>query len=188
MAALKTLEAVLTHVKSSNLNFHLQQSPFSAIISIKASFVKDKAGVSLMPNFRLHAPNSTINPETEDKIKYLEEKLENALTELDKAGKDKEVLVNKVEDLNALNQSLQQQNHKLKKQVGDVKLDAEKVIAEKQKLDDIFNQKNEELLQSRKSLQHLKKKCETLELKIESLQYENVDLANKVIEANNRIK
>ena len=80
MAALKTLEAVLTHVKSSNLNFHLQQSPFSAIISIKASFVKDKAGVSLMPNFGL--PNSTINPETEEKIKSLEEKLENALTEL----------------------------------------------------------------------------------------------------------
>ena len=75
MAALKTLEAVLTHVKSSNLNFHLQQSPFSAIISIKASFVKDKAGVSLFPNFRFHAPNSTINLETEDKIKYLEEKL-----------------------------------------------------------------------------------------------------------------
>ena len=68
----------------------------------------------MFPNFRFHAPNSTINPNTEDKTKSLEEKLENALTELAKEGNDKEVLVNKVEDLNALNQSLQQQKSQTK--------------------------------------------------------------------------
>ena len=49
MAASKTFEHVLDQVKASSLNFHLQQSPFSAVISIKKSFVKDKSGQILTP-------------------------------------------------------------------------------------------------------------------------------------------
>ena len=41
MLASDTLETLLNQVKSSNLNFTLQQSPFSAIVSIKSSFVKE---------------------------------------------------------------------------------------------------------------------------------------------------
>ena len=47
MSATQTVETLLNQVKSSN--FHLQQSPFSAIISLKKSFVKDKAGQLLLP-------------------------------------------------------------------------------------------------------------------------------------------
>ena len=49
MLASDTLETLLNHVKSSNLNFTLQQSPFYAIVSIKPSFVKDKFGRPLLP-------------------------------------------------------------------------------------------------------------------------------------------
>ena len=44
MDANKSFEIVLDQVKSSKLNFHIIQSPFSATISLKKSFIKDKSG------------------------------------------------------------------------------------------------------------------------------------------------
>ena len=44
LQCLPTLEDLLTSVKGSNLNFHIQQTPFSAIISVKTSLIKDKIG------------------------------------------------------------------------------------------------------------------------------------------------
>ena len=49
MVATRTFEDILEHVRSSNLNFHLQQSPFAAQISLKKSLVKDRAGVLVTP-------------------------------------------------------------------------------------------------------------------------------------------
>ena len=46
-AATETFDMLLDCVKKSNLNFCLQLSPFSANISLKKTFVKDKAGVYL---------------------------------------------------------------------------------------------------------------------------------------------
>ena len=55
MAAYKTFDQILECVKSSNLNFCLQLSPFSANISIKKTVVKNKSGVPLIPRF--HVPD-----------------------------------------------------------------------------------------------------------------------------------
>ena len=44
LQCLPTLEDLLTSVKGSNLNFHIQQTHFSAIISVKRSLIKDKIG------------------------------------------------------------------------------------------------------------------------------------------------
>ena len=49
MAATKAFDKILDDVKSSNLNFCLQLSPFSATISLKKTLVKDKAGLFLYP-------------------------------------------------------------------------------------------------------------------------------------------
>ena len=48
MEASKSFENLLNHVKNSNLNFKLELSPFSAVISLKKSFVKDKSGNILL--------------------------------------------------------------------------------------------------------------------------------------------
>ena len=50
MVATKTFEDILNTIKNSNLNFHLQLSPFSAKISLKKSLVCDKFGSPLLPN------------------------------------------------------------------------------------------------------------------------------------------
>ena len=50
MAATRTFDSILEHILSSNLNFQLQISPFSANISLKKSPIKDKSGASVLPS------------------------------------------------------------------------------------------------------------------------------------------
>ena len=50
MAASRTFDQILEQIQTSHLNFHLQISPFSAVISLKKSFVKDRSGVPLLPS------------------------------------------------------------------------------------------------------------------------------------------
>ena len=50
MIASKTFDNILDTIKNSNLNFHLQLSPFSAVISLKKSPICDKSGSPLLPN------------------------------------------------------------------------------------------------------------------------------------------
>ena len=49
MAATLKFEEILRTIQSSNLNFHLNISPFSAIIHIKKSVITNKLGISLFP-------------------------------------------------------------------------------------------------------------------------------------------
>ena len=55
MEATAVFENVLTLIKSSNLNFHLEQSPFGARISLKKSVVRDRSGMplKLLPPFQI---------------------------------------------------------------------------------------------------------------------------------------
>ena len=44
MDVIETCEFLLSSIKSSNLNFNLQETPFSVHISIRKTFIKDKSG------------------------------------------------------------------------------------------------------------------------------------------------
>ena len=48
MVASRTFNSILQQIQSSNLNFHLQISPFSANISLKKTLIKDKFGAPLL--------------------------------------------------------------------------------------------------------------------------------------------
>ena len=56
MVASKTFDDILDKIKNSNLNFHLQLSPFSAVISLKKSLVCDKLGLPFLVNSSSHVP------------------------------------------------------------------------------------------------------------------------------------
>ena len=45
----KIFENIIQQVKSSNLNFRLEESPFSAVINLKKSIINDKLGNTLSP-------------------------------------------------------------------------------------------------------------------------------------------
>ena len=49
MSASMIFDYLLNSVKSSNLNFHIQQTPFAAVISLKKTLVKDHRGQFLKP-------------------------------------------------------------------------------------------------------------------------------------------
>ena len=49
MVASNVFNNVLQYVQNSSLNFQIQMSPFSAIISLKKSFVKNKHGTPILP-------------------------------------------------------------------------------------------------------------------------------------------
>ena len=82
-AACETFDKILDCVKKSNLNFCMQLSPFSANISLKKTFVKDKAGVYLNP------PVSTVSVQDPDTL-YLKNK------DLTKKVNDLEIIIDKL--------------------------------------------------------------------------------------------
>ena len=49
MVASRTFSSILQQIQSSNLNYQLQISPFSATISLKKTPIKDKYGAPLLP-------------------------------------------------------------------------------------------------------------------------------------------
>ena len=84
---------------SSNLNFHLQQSPFSAIISLKKSFIRNKEGLPLIPPLTNHPVYPL--PETilqlEKRCVVLQSNLENAVDDAEKAYKTIHNLKNEID-------------------------------------------------------------------------------------------
>ena len=49
MSPTQLFEDLLDSIKSSSLNYHIQQTPFAAIVSIKKSLIKDKFGHQVKP-------------------------------------------------------------------------------------------------------------------------------------------
>ena len=57
MLASNVFYKIIDQIQSSNLNFHLQLSPFSAKISLKKSLIRGKAGALLLPPDRVMLAN-----------------------------------------------------------------------------------------------------------------------------------
>ena len=56
MLATTTFDSVISQIQDSCLNFSIQLTPFSAFISLRKTFVKDKSGLPLLPsNLNEHA-------------------------------------------------------------------------------------------------------------------------------------
>ena len=69
MLASQNFDAILEQVKNSSLNFQIQVSPFSALISLKKSFVKDKSGNLLLPSNR-HGTSENTRESDEKNLKF----------------------------------------------------------------------------------------------------------------------
>ena len=73
MVASRTFDSILNQIQISNLNFHLQVSPFSANISLKRSPVKDKSGSPIC--YPPTTPSSLPNASDEALIESLNSKI-----------------------------------------------------------------------------------------------------------------
>ena len=91
--AAQTFEDILSFVRTSNLNFQIQLTPYSAFISLKKSPMKDKSGCYLEPSIK-HDHNNfedlrTKNCLLEKELNMLNAAYEKAL--IDKARLEKEL-------------------------------------------------------------------------------------------------
>ena len=94
MSTSEIFESLLDSIKSSSLNFHIQQTPFAALISIKKSIIKDKFGNQLKPSNSVRSKSDSCL-ETENhslcgKIFQLETLVNSIQSELEEAVSDNE--------------------------------------------------------------------------------------------------
>ena len=110
MDANNAVDMIVSTVKNSNLNFFVQESPFSLQINIRKTFIKNKDGTILQPIIKqnvkianLEQENSSLNDlvkqlqaelfETRDSLHKLEnEQTEKALVNKNNTGKEMEKL------------------------------------------------------------------------------------------------
>ena len=87
MDAKNVADMMVSSVKKSNLNFILQESPFSLNISIRKSFIKNKDGYTILPPASI-LQNSNEIKEVSDAQKMKVENLEQENSSLyDSLGK-----------------------------------------------------------------------------------------------------
>ena len=90
MLASKAFNDILNKIQSSNLNFHLRISPFSAQISLRKTLVKDKDGAPLLSSTIPNTPSEDLtelvakNRQLEQDVYNLSENLTKAVTENEK--------------------------------------------------------------------------------------------------------
>ena len=107
MAATLAFEAILSQVQTSNLNFRIELSPFSAVINIKKSLIRNKHGILATPpppNLvvlqRVNSENlvlSHIIVQLENIIESIKGDYENAVTDCEKSYKMIAKLENELE-------------------------------------------------------------------------------------------
>ena len=186
MAASKTFDKVLNYVKDSSLNFCLQLTPFSAVISLKKTFAVDKSGVPLrqallnqpsqyeVKNVK-HESDTRENelklPLLEQELLNLREKYERLKTKYFEAHETIAILQNKVKDrdksildLEASNASATAAASKLNKTL------AEKRLLYEREKNDIIKDYRGQVKSWRKELGQLTTKHINLQKKFDKLQ------------------
>ena len=191
MSASQTFEAVLTTIKSSNLNFHLQQSPFSAVICIKKSLIKDKSGNLLVPPpseaemiVSLKSENQKLSSklvQLENVVSKLQGNLEDAVLDSENIYKSKQILEN---ELCSVRKNLKIKHEVLKDDLTKKDQEIDKLNILNRKLEEkeieakVIYQKQLKLELSKKenTIKNMIDKNERLENKVEHKEFENKEL------------
>ena len=173
MLASTTFYEILDQIKSSNLNFQLSLSPFSAQISLRKSLVKDRSGRFLLPSSVLQtighmkaAPNPTAACSQNDEVT----KLNSEIKELKKNAKNATEIINMLEqklgqaeaqalkafeqkktDIDSLKNSLKNSDCESKNLRKDLE-NSRKIVNEKEKLIQQLGNKCDQLTSRNKDL------------------------------------
>ena len=81
MTANEAFESILNQVQSSCLNFKIELSPFSAVIYLRKSFIKDQNGVTVSPPAEIPTERNVTVKHLEKEKNDLEMKLVKAIHE-----------------------------------------------------------------------------------------------------------
>ena len=202
MSAAHSLEVILKHVKSSNLSFQIQQSHFSATISLRKSFIKDKFGVPLespLPDTD-HLKHG--NRALKEKVSNLEKKCftitrnleeafndsENAYKTISKLENDLDDRLEQVKALTTFNKKLELENYRSENEMKKLTDDLERETNKKRKLEKVVNEVKLALKENKKSLKQSSIRNESLELIKTETASELKDLSDMVKARDDEIK
>ena len=161
MLATETFDNILEQIRTSCLNFHMQISPFSAVISLKKSLIKDRSGKPCIPT----EPSKSDSEHVEALVKKNHE-LERKLRVItDEHTKLKDNCAEASKTIEILKKDLETSDNEMR----EVK-DAQILV--KADLDNA----NKEILDQQKKIEVLNKK----DLELEDMKKENIELERKV--------
>ena len=189
MEASQQFEDILDAVMRSQLNFQLQLSPFSALISIKKSLAKDKFGRTLRQKARLTSSQAR-DCEDVNKFNNLEIKIKDLLAQNEKLAKENsklgetaEILESKVTKVEATALKVFE-NHKvevdaLKKQVKFLNNEVDARKKEIHSLKKSNKEKDKELFKAENKSENLEGSVKRLKTEISTLKNSNKRLSKE---------
>jgi hypothetical protein len=202
MSPTKLFEDLLDSVKSSNLNYHIQQTPFAAFISIKKSLIKDKFGNQLKPTHSLDSkPRTCLEAENHalcDKLFHLEKYANTIKNELEDAVSDNanahneirkleheldvvsEAFEGKFSDKIKEIESLTLVNDRLKVEIRGAEKSVNKSREDHEELSNLVAHQKKESTKKEKAFNKMKAKKEELENLVMNMENLNVELQTKV--------
>ena len=161
MLANENFDAILDQVKNSCLNFQIQVSPFSALISLKKSFVKDKSGNLLLPSNRHVTSKDTgelidKNSKLEHDIMVLTKKHNEVVGDLEKTLQEARVKQDKVAEQNEREQQLKAEIETMKNTLKNRDSEIRNLKAAIKKSNDVSEKLNKKLHENRANYEHEK--------------------------------
>ena len=163
MAVEEAFKNVLSKIQNCGLNFKIEVSPFSANISIKKSFIRDKSGNIITPGdihfVKLKQENDFLVQQLnfqESKFNSLKSKYENSLLHSEKSFETKEKLESKVQMLKLQLQEAVEEIDKLSK----IQSNADSITTAKAEED--LEKLKYEAVDMKKNNEHLKQKLTRL--------------------------
>ena len=177
MEASDTFENLLEHIQNSNLNYKLERSPFSAIISLKKSVVRDKSGNMFSP-----ATNTSFcDRRMQEENKNLRQQIENLETKIESLKSDFGCSVDELEGLYKVNVVLEKEMQSLKPRLTAIKkensdiIEAAKIKTMEREVIDETNREVSNLVEQNKNYK--------LEIKNVNFKHEKINLEIKMIKS-----
>ena len=150
MEASITFENILEQIQSSNLNFHMKLSPFTAVISLKKTLIKDKSGSHLLPP-PPKLDNNTLTQkifELENTVRSLTNDYESTLLDCENTYKDKKFLERELETARDKIEKLQKEKFHIKAENPHTEYKSEQIKAlaeDNAKLKMLLNDKTQQI-------------------------------------------
>ena len=161
---------IVSTVQKSNLNFYIQESPYSLNINLRKSFIKNRNGATVSPSSSFIQNNNEVN-DTSEKLKV--EKLELENSSLTDALRQLQVELQKAHDAVHEFDKLRKENIALKHDNDNLKKDCEKLLIDKEA--------------TATEMIFLENKNNSLEEQIKGINEENERCINKITSIKNEI-
>ena len=170
MEATQVFQSIMESIESSNLNYSLSKTPFSASISLKCSFIKRYEEFPPVPVTNMNFTKSLSTREQDDNAKQLEVENVELRAELDSLihlhESDKKIQLKEIVNLKDSYNNEKEVSKALEKNIAEFREDILKIKREKHDLSNNLKIKEEE--------------CENLKAKVKVSDAEYIDMKKRV--------